>query len=325
MEDIRGSPVVGPSVWNRYDVRTVAGITRYFSGKEPASSGRTQEWQPFRADDHAALRRAQRILTTINEIVDHVRAELLGGCGFTVLHDIVPEETDMETLKQRYCEFGSQLGVLAAQNADGDLLRCVTDQESSPADREPGRARGHRGRSRMSPHTDSADFAALFCVRPARRGGASSLCSAAAIYNEILARRPEYLEPLSRGFHFDMSGKTKIGSGVTERRIPVFSLRGGNLTCVFNRDRIVIGMRKAGLALEGSELAAVDYLDALAKSDEFTLRFTLQAGDVLLLNNRRILHGRDEYDDWPEPNRKRLLLRIWMNLDAPQGLVRAWG
>jgi len=141
--------------------------------------------------------------------------------------------------------------------------------------------------------------------------------SAEALYNEILARRPEYLEPLYRGFHFDLTGKAGTGPAFTEQRIPVFSHRNGKLSCVFNKDRIALGMKKADRQLDDLELAAVVYLDALAKSDEFTIRILLKAGDVLFLNNKCTLHARDEYDDWPEVSRKRLLLRLWMNLLVP--------
>ena len=315
--------VVGPWVWKRCDVRPMSVTTGYFSGMDRTDGGNSQNPQADGAYDYVSQKRAQIVLGTVTEVANHVRHELLDGCGFTLLKNIVSVDTDVEDLKRRYCDFGRKLGKLVPQNADGDLLRAVTYQELSFVDGEPSRAYGHRGRSRMSPHTDSADFAALFCIRPARSGGVTSLCSASAIYNEILNRCPEYLEPLSNGFYFDLTGKTKIGLAVTKNRVPVFSFRGGDLTCVFNRDRIVLGMSRVGLPLEEIEWAAINYLDALAQSDEFTYKFALQAGDILLLNNRRILHGRDEYDDWPEPNRRRLLLRLWINEEATEGFLRA--
>jgi hypothetical protein len=325
MEDVWESPFAGPPVWKRCDARPVCGITRFFSGSEQAEDLSVHARRHIAGVCDVKCGGDCRMLHSVCEVVDHVRSELLDGCGFTVLHDVVSDEIDVEALKRRYCEVGRLLGELAPQNAEGDLLRCVTDQGPSRGNRAQDRARGHRGRSRMSPHTDSADFAALFCLRPARSGGASLVCSAAALYNEILARRPDYLGPLIRGFHFDLTGKTKSELGVTEGRVPVFSVGDEQPSCVFNKDRIVLGMRKAGLPLDEVELESVEYLDALAKSEEFTLSFTLQAGDVLFLNNRRTLHARDEYVDWPEANRKRLLLRLWMNLDTPPRSAGATG
>ena len=35
-------------------------------------------------------------------------------------------------------------------------------------------------------------------------------------------------------------------------------------------------------------------------------------GDIQLLKNSVILHARTEYEDFPEPERKRHLLRLWL-------------
>lgn len=38
----------------------------------------------------------------------------------------------------------------------------------------------------------------------------------------------------------------------------------------------------------------------------------LEPGDLQLLNNRLILHGRTDYEDYPELQRRRLMLRLWL-------------
>jgi hypothetical protein len=35
-------------------------------------------------------------------------------------------------------------------------------------------------------------------------------------------------------------------------------------------------------------------------------------GDIQLLHNHVALHSRSAYEDWPEPGRKRHLLRLWL-------------
>jgi hypothetical protein len=42
----------------------------------------------------------------------------------------------------------------------------------------------------------------------------------------------------------------------------------------------------------------------------------LQPGDIQLVHNHTILHDRTAFEDWPEPERKRHLLRLWV---APTG------
>ena len=38
-----------------------------------------------------------------------------------------------------------------------------------------------------------------------------------------------------------------------------------------------------------------------------------EEGDIQLLNNATILHARTAYEDHPEPERRRHLLRLWLS------------
>jgi len=42
------------------------------------------------------------------------------------------------------------------------------------------------------------------------------------------------------------------------------------------------------------------------------LDMELQPGDMQFLHNHTILHDRTAFEDWPEPERKRHLLRLWL-------------
>jgi Taurine catabolism dioxygenase TauD, TfdA family len=42
----------------------------------------------------------------------------------------------------------------------------------------------------------------------------------------------------------------------------------------------------------------------------------LEQGDIQILNNYAVLHARDGFEDWPEQNKRRHLLRLWINLDS---------
>jgi hypothetical protein len=45
-------------------------------------------------------------------------------------------------------------------------------------------------------------------------------------------------------------------------------------------------------------------------------------GDIQLLNNFVTLHTRRAYEDWPEPERKRHLLRLWLHDPTSRALPR---
>ncbi len=57
-------------------------------------------------------------------------------------------------------------------------------------------------------------------------------------------------------------------------------------------------------------------LAALADDPELRLDMNFMPGDIQFLHNHTILHARSAYEDWPEVERKRHLLRLWL---APAG------
>ena len=61
--------------------------------------------------------------------------------------------------------------------------------------------------------------------------------------------------------------------------------------------------RPGGTARDGVErLPAGTTPDTLA----------LQPGDIQLVHSHVALYARNDYEDWPEPERKRHLLRLWI-------------
>ena len=56
----------------------------------------------------------------------------------------------------------------------------------------------------------------------------------------------------------------------------------------------------------------MDLFDALADDPELNMSMKLLSGDVQLVHNHTLLHDRTAFEDWPEPERKRHLLRLWL-------------
>lgn len=60
-------------------------------------------------------------------------------------------------------------------------------------------------------------------------------------------------------------------------------------------------------------MALLDRIVELAHSDELRLDMAFEPGDIQLLNNWTAVHWRTGFTDWPEPDRKRLLYRLWID------------
>src|SRR5262249_12780151 len=60
------------------------------------------------------------------------------------------------------------------------------------------------------------------------------------------------------------------------------------------------------------QIQAIDLLDELANDPELNLMMELQPGDMQFVHNHTILHDRTAFEDYPELERKRHLLRLWL-------------
>ena len=57
----------------------------------------------------------------------------------------------------------------------------------------------------------------------------------------------------------------------------------------------------------------MELIETIANDPEFYVEMDFRPGDLQLLNNSVILHSREAYDDYDEPERKRHLLRLWLS------------
>ncbi len=67
-------------------------------------------------------------------------------------------------------------------------------------------------------------------------------------------------------------------------------------------------------AFTADERTLLDLYEKIATSPELRLDMYFEPGDVQLVSNHTILHARTAYTDWPEPSRRRHLLRLWLTL-----------
>jgi len=244
------------------------------------------------------------------ELSDAWLAELDRGRGFLLLRGLPVERWGDELSSLAYLGLGLHLGTLSSQNAAGDLLGHVRDTGADPDD--PA-VRLYKTRRAQPFHTDGADVIGLLCLRTARRGGASHIVSSISVFREIQARRPELAPLLFDPFHFDRNEEQREGEAPTFQ-LPICHWDGERLRTFYIGWYIRDAQRHASVPrLEPAQRELLDLIDALAADPELRLDMDFRPGDVQLLKNSSILHGRAEYEDWDEPERKRHLLRLWVS------------
>ncbi|MDJ0828075.1 MAG: TauD/TfdA family dioxygenase [Rhodobacter sp.] len=246
-----------------------------------------------------------------------LRDRLLHGRGVAVLRGLPVARYSQETAAAIFCGIGAHLGAARSQNAAGHILGHVRDIGRDAGDPT---ARIYQTAARQTFHTDSADVVGLLCLRDAKAGGTSLLVSAEAIYNRMRRDRPDLLERLFDPIATDRRGEIPEGAAPF-MQIPPLSWHAGKLTVFYQRQYIDSAQRfAAALRLTPDHVAALDMFDALADDPEMHIAMRLCPGDMQFVYNHALLHDRTGFTDWPEPDRRRHLLRLWLSVPGDREL-----
>jgi hypothetical protein len=239
-----------------------------------------------------------------------VRETLEDGIGFALVRGLPRERYSKADAALIYWGIGAQLGPAFAQNAHGEMLGHVRDLGVDW--RTDSRARGYQTRLHLPFHNDSTDVVALLCLQKAKSGGASRIVSSTAVHDAFLERRPDLWRTMCEPFCVDRRGEESPGQKpwyVT----PCFVRHDGRLWVRYNRTFIESAQRFPEVPrLTAAQREALDLMDTLCNDPAFHLDMQFEPGDMQFLCNYTVLHSRTEYEDWPEPERKRHLLRLWL-------------
>ena len=219
------------------------------------------------------------------------------------------EVTAAVAAAQALCDEVAALGQPRPQNAQGHLLGHVRDVGLRVDDPN---VRIYQTHERQTFHTDSCDIVGLLCLQTARAGGLSALVSSVTVYNRLRAQRPDLCRLLFQPMATDRRGEVPPGCK-PYFEIPPFNWYQGAFAAIYQRQYLNSAQRFADAPrLSPAQVEALDALDALAEDPALHLMMALEPGDLQFVHNHRLLHDRTAFDDWPEPARRRYLLRLWL-------------
>jgi alpha-ketoglutarate-dependent taurine dioxygenase len=200
-----------------------------------------------------------------------------------------------------------------AQKWDGTSIYDVTDLGKPPGNG----VRPDVTNAEQNFHTDNSynlvppHYVGLLCVRTAREGGVSGIVSFAAAHEEMRRQHPDLLPRLYRPFYFDRQREHAPGDIMTTHH-PMLEREGDRLIARLSRFQVTNGHVLAGVALDPEGVAALEAFEAILNAPGMAARFVFQPGQMQLIDNRALGHKRTGFRDWPEPERKRLLIRLWL-------------
>lgn len=305
-------PVGGPAAWRRADVARSGAWRQQLSPAQVDELRRAVAHARASGRPTGELRAADFPLPTLGREIARWRLEIEHGRGFQLVSGVPVGEWSEEEASTCFWCLGLHLGRPGAQNPQGDLLGHVID---TGADAKDPFVRLYRTASNIRYHCDAADVVGLLCLRAAKSGGASRIASSVAVHDELARRRPDLLPRLYEPFLLDIRNEDASGA---LRYLPVPPCRHaqGRLRTFYHSDYFRSVVRHPDVPeFSAQERELLDLYEEIAESPEFYFDMELAPGDVQWLSNHSVVHARTAYQDHPEPERRRHLLRLWLSIE----------
>ncbi len=255
-------------------------------------------------------------ISGLERLAGQIKDELQYGSGVVWLKSICNPEFNTSQKKFFYLAIGQAMG-----NTMGNYGR-LYDVRDRGGSYKKERIPVSQTHAATGFHTDSSalntmpDIVALLCLQPAHTGGESLIVSAARIHEELRGTAPEALSILYREFIRDVVTPGKGNSSLINNRFPIFSqgLYSPGVSFRYMRYWIEKGHLAANIELTGREFAALDKLDELLNLPQLAVKFKLEAGDHLWVNNHLVAHNRTKYGE--DPQHPRHFVRMWISTSA---------
>jgi len=252
-------------------------------------------------------------LDAARDFMCEVRRSLDDGPGFAIVDRLPVERWSESGARAVWWLLASLVARPVAQKWDGTSIYDVRD-----LGRPPGNGvRPDVTNVEQNFHTDNSynhvppHYVGLLCLRTAMEGGVSGIVSFGAAHEEMRRRHPDLLPRLYQPFYFDRQREHAPGDVMTTHH-PMFERRDGRLVARLSRFQVKNGYKLAGEELDPAGAAAMEAFEAILNEPGMAARFQFQPGQIQLIDNRALGHKRSAFRDWPEPERKRLLVRLWL-------------
>ncbi|HYE90457.1 MAG TPA: TauD/TfdA family dioxygenase [Terriglobales bacterium] len=336
MSTIPTTPITGPVAWTGRDMAASTEWIRRFPDTAVAEidaalrglSARGLAWPKFGKEDFPLPTFSKELATALDELEN--------GRGFVLYRGLPVGRYTEPELKNIYWGLGAHLGHHRYQNALGELIGEVRDENRrygvvKEPEMDPTLGRSSRNKARSAGplrfHTDRCDVVSLLVVRTAKNGGRSKVVSAVSVANEIMRRRPDLSALLWQDYWRSRQGE-EAGGEKKVFPLPIFCLHEGKFTTQYSRTFVEAAQKLPDVPRMTA--AHDDALDLHAQvCEELCFEMDFQPGDWQLLNNHVIYHGRSHYEDGDGPDQDRLLFRLWLatpnSRPLPEGYLPIWG
>jgi hypothetical protein len=160
-------------------------------------------------------------------------------------------------------------------------------------------------------NTTQPEYVALLCVRPAKTGGVSQVISFYTLHNELLRAHQEVVPRLYQPFWFDRQKEYLPGEPAV-LSAPIFSSHDGRLKVRLGLFQATSGYTMMNETMDEAAVTAIDTLRNIFTKEALRFDFVMERGQIQYVNNLEIGHRRTTFEDYAEPQNKRLMVRLWL-------------
>jgi len=155
-------------------------------------------------------------------------------------------------------------------------------------------------------------YVIMACEHNSNKGGDSILVDTQKIFEYLKKNKKKILKILTENFFFERRGFDYKNFNVFKK--PIFLKKGKKFIFRYLRDYIEKGFNLKNAKISKNQINAMNYLDSLLAKKEFSKIFKLGSGDLLILNNHILAHGRSTFQIIKKRNgNSRKLYRIWLH------------
>jgi alpha-ketoglutarate-dependent taurine dioxygenase len=242
---------------------------------------------------------------------------------FAVLDRLPMAELTREEAIALYWLLSSLLARPVAQKLNGQMFYDVMD---TGAKLKPGSGiRPTVTNVDLRFHNDNSynqtppEYVCLLCLHPAMQGGISQVMSVATVHQALEQSHPELMPRLYRPFWYDRHAEHHAGEPTTFAA-PIFERStDGAIKARLALSEIHAGYELRGERLDNETAAALAAVQSVFDQPDLHVELGFAAGQIQYVNNRATGHARTEFADFPEPERKRHLVRLWLRDAGKRG------
>lgn len=266
--------------------------------------------------------------SSLQRMLSNVKRDVYEGAGYGIIKGIDPTEYSAEDNLLLYLGIIDYIGpIRGVQNRHGDIITHVTvaDTWGNVPD---AKRHGLHTNQELPPHNDMGSEILCLSVRScSTKGGSTYIASSWRIYNDLATEHREVLKELATP-----TWPIQV-SGQSTRYIlaPLIAYYDSKILLNFDPGRLGahpsldVSQRERIPSLTSAQLTALDTVSTLARKHR--VRLDLGPGDIVLINNWALLHGRDSYTDGD--NYRRHLIRVWirnpeLGWKIPDNMRFAW-